>query len=109
MNFVDLVSQVQQLKRPNSQHHCYQGQAEKFSEDLRIIEKAVLDRFLTTIKAVENMDEKIAGELIGSYRNDLGKLSDKIVASSISGHVEWVAGSCQYCFCKFRPHSFYCS
>ena len=34
------------------------------------------------------MDEKIAGELIGSYRNDLGKLSDKIVASSISGDVE---------------------
>ena len=34
------------------------------------------------------MDEKIAGELIGSYWNDLGKLSDKIVASSISGDVE---------------------
>jgi phosphate uptake regulator len=31
------------------------------------------------------MDEKIAGELIKSYRNDLGKLSDNIVSSSISG------------------------
>ena len=36
----------------------------------------------------ENMDEKIADGLITSYRNDLGKISDKIVASSISGEIE---------------------
>ena len=71
-----------------AKHYPKKFVSEKFSEDLRIIEKAVLDRFSTTIEAVENMDEKIAGELIGSYRNDLGKLSDKIVASSISGDVE---------------------
>ena len=41
--------------------------SEKFSEDLRIIEKAVLERFSSTIKAVENMDEKLANELIASY------------------------------------------
>jgi hypothetical protein len=34
------------------------------------------------------MDERIADELIASYRDDLGKLSDNLVASSISGEVE---------------------
>ena len=71
-----------------AKHYPKKFVSEKFSEDLRIIEKAVLGRFSTTIEAVENMDEKIAIELIESYRNDLGKLSDKIVASSISGDVE---------------------
>jgi len=32
------------------------------------------------------MDESIAKELIKSYRSDLGKLSDNLVASSISGN-----------------------
>ena len=71
-----------------AKHYPKKFVSEKFSEDLRIIEKAVLGRFSTTIEAVENMDEKIAGDLIRSYRNDLGKLSDKIVSSSISGDVE---------------------
>ena len=62
--------------------------AEKFSEDLRTIEETVIDRFSSTIKAVENMDENLADELIASYRNDLGKISDKLVAASISGEVE---------------------
>jgi phosphate uptake regulator len=34
------------------------------------------------------MDERVADELIASYRDDLGKLSDNLVASSISGEVE---------------------
>ena len=71
-----------------AKHYPKKFVSEKFSEDLRIIEKAVLGRFSTTIEAVENMDEKIASDLIRSYRNDLGKLSDKIVSSSISGDVE---------------------
>tara|TARA_B100001093_G_scaffold303876_1_gene289786 strand:- start:70 stop:744 length:675 start_codon:yes stop_codon:yes gene_type:complete len=71
-----------------AKHYPKKFVSEKFSEDLRIIETAVLDRFSTTIDAVENMDEEIASGLIESYRNDLGKLSDKIVASSISGDVE---------------------
>ena len=62
--------------------------AEKFSEDLRTIEETVIDRFSSTIKAVENMDENLADELIASYRDDLGKISDKLVAASISGDVE---------------------
>ena len=62
--------------------------SEKVSEDLRIIEKAVIERFQNTIKAVEEMDEIAAKELIKSYRSDLGKLSDNLVASSISGDLK---------------------
>ena len=58
----------------------------KISNDLRTIEKAVIERFDNTVKAVQEMDESIAKELIKSYRSDLGKLSDKLVASSISGN-----------------------
>ena len=71
-----------------AKHYPKKFVSEKFSEELRIIEKAVIDRFSTTIETVENMDEKVASDLIESYRNDLGKLSDRIVASSISGDVE---------------------
>ena len=62
--------------------------SEKVSEDLRIIEQAVIERFQNTVKAVEEMDEMAAKELIKSYRSDLGKLSDNLVASSISGDLE---------------------
>ena len=62
--------------------------SEKISEDLRIIEQAVIERFQNTVKAVEEMDEIAAKELIKSYRNDLGKLSDNLVASSISGDLK---------------------
>ena len=34
------------------------------------------------------MDEEMAKELIKSYRSDLGKLSDNLVASSISGELQ---------------------
>ena len=62
--------------------------SEKISEDLRIIEQAVIERFQNTVKAVEEMDEIAAKELIKSDRSDLGKLSDNLVASSISGDLE---------------------
>lgn len=62
--------------------------SEKISEDLRIIEQAVIERFQNTVKAVEEMDEITAKELIKSYRSDLGKLSDNLVASSISGDLK---------------------
>ena len=62
--------------------------SEKISEDLRIIEQVVIERFQNTVKAVEEMDEIAAKELIKSYRSDLGKLSDNLVASSISGDLE---------------------
>ena len=62
--------------------------SEKISEDLRIIEQAVIERFQNTVNAVEKMDEIAAKELIKSYRSDLGKLSDNLVASSISGDLE---------------------
>ena len=62
--------------------------SEKISEDLRIIEQAVIERFQNTVKAVKEMDEIAAKELIKSYRSDLGKLSDNLVASSISGDLK---------------------
>ena len=62
--------------------------SEKISEDLRIIEQAVIERFQNTVKAVEEMDEIAAKALIKSYRSDLGKLSDNLVASSISGDLK---------------------
>ena len=62
--------------------------SENISDDLRVIERAVIGRFRDTIRAVEKMDEEIAKDLIKSYRNDLGKLSDSLVASSISGNLQ---------------------
>ena len=62
--------------------------SENISDDLRVIEKAVIGRFGDTIRAVEKMDEEIAKDLIKSYRNDLGKLSDNLVACSISGDLQ---------------------
>ena len=62
--------------------------SENISDDLRVIERAVIGRFGDTNRAVEKMDEEIAKDLIKSYRNDLGKLSDNLVASSISGDLQ---------------------
>ena len=71
-----------------AKHYPKKLRSEKISEDLRIIEQAVIERFQNTVKAVEEMDEIAAKELIKSYRSDLGKLSDNLVASSISGDLK---------------------
>ena len=71
-----------------AKHHPKKFVSEKISDDLRVVEKAVIERFGNTIKAVEEMDEEMAKELIKSYRSDLGKLSDNLVASSISGKLQ---------------------
>ena len=71
-----------------AKHHPKKLVSEKISDDLRVVEKAVIERFGNTIKAVEEMDEEVAKELIKSYRSDLGKLSDNLVASSISGKLQ---------------------
>jgi len=60
--------------------------SENISDDLGTVEKEVVERFGNTVKAVQEMDESIAEKLIKSYRSDLGKLSDNLVASSISGN-----------------------
>ena len=70
--------------------------SEKISEDLRIIEQAVIERFQSTVKAVEEMNEIAAKELIKSYRSDLGKLSDNLVASSISGDLNMASSMVLY-------------
>ena len=71
-----------------AKHHPKKFVSEKISDDLRVVEKAVIERFGNTIKAVEDMDEEVAKELIKSYRSDLGKLSDNLVSSSISGKLQ---------------------
>ena len=71
-----------------AKHYPKKFVSEKFSDDLRTIEKAVIERFSTTVGAVEDMDEKVANDLLSTYRDDLGKISDDLVASSISGKVE---------------------
>ena len=71
-----------------AKHYPKKLRSEKISEDLRIIEQAVIERFQNTVNAVEEMDEIAAKELIKSYRSDLGKLSDNLVASSISGDLK---------------------
>ena len=71
-----------------AKHHPKKFVSEKISDDLRVVEKAVIERFGNTIKAVEEMDEEVAKELFKSYRSDLGKLSDNLVASSISGKLQ---------------------
>jgi phosphate uptake regulator len=68
-----------------AKHHPKKLVSEKISDELRIIEKAVIERFKNTVIAIETMDEDIARKLIKSYRSDLGKISDNLVASSISG------------------------
>ena len=71
-----------------AKHHPKKLVSEKISDELRIIEKAVIKRFKNTVIAIETMDEDIAGKLIKSYRSDLGKISDNLVASSISGNFQ---------------------
>ena len=71
-----------------AKHHPKKLISEKISDELRIIEKAVIERFKNTVIAIETMDEDIARKLIKSYRSDLGKISDNLVASSISGNFQ---------------------
>ena len=71
-----------------AKHYPKKLRSEKISEDLRIIEQAVIERFQNTVKAVEEMDEMAAKELIKSNRSDLGRLSDNLVASSKSGDLK---------------------
>ena len=71
-----------------AKHHPKKLVSEKISDELRIVEKAVIERFKNTVIAIETMDEDIAGKLIKSYRSDLGKISDNLVASSISGNFQ---------------------
>ena len=71
-----------------AKHHPKKLVSEQISDKLRIIEKAVVERFKNTVIAIETMDEDIARKLIKSYRSDLGKISDNLVASSISGNFQ---------------------
>ena len=83
-----------------AKHYPKKLRSEKISEDLRIIEQAVIERFQNTVKAVEEMDEIAAKELIKSYRSDLGKLSDNLVASSISGTLKLEKNTWHHRWCS---------
>ena len=83
-----------------AKHYPKKLRSEKISEDLRIIEQAVIERFQNTVKAVEEMDEIAARELIKSYRSDLGKLSDNLVASSISGTLKLEKNTWHHRWCS---------
>ena len=62
--------------------------SEETSENLELIEAAVLSRFSSTISVLENKDAEKAQTLLNSYRKDLGKVSDSIVHDIVSGSFE---------------------
>ena len=62
--------------------------SEETSENLELIEAAVLSRFSSTISVLENRDGEKAKALLVSYRKDLGKVSDSIVHNIISDSFE---------------------
>tara|TARA_A100001011_G_scaffold316644_1_gene335742 strand:+ start:1054 stop:1728 length:675 start_codon:yes stop_codon:yes gene_type:complete len=62
--------------------------SEETSENLELIEAAVLSRFSSTISVLENKDAEKAQTLLNSYRKDLGKVSDDIVHDIVSGSFE---------------------
>ena len=62
--------------------------SEETSENLELIEAAVLSRFSSTISVLENRDGEKAKALLVSYRKDLGKVSDSIVHDIISDSFE---------------------
>ena len=52
---------------------------------LKEIEDDILSRFTDTLTAIEQQDEKLAKELLKSYRKSFSNISDKIVNDGISG------------------------
>ena len=62
--------------------------SEETSENLELIEAAVLSRFSSTISVLENKDAEKGQALLNSYRKDLGKVSDSIVHDIVSGSFE---------------------
>ena len=54
------------------------------SNEIKDIEKEVLKRFKETIDAIDNQDEKIASDIVKSYKPFVAKMSDDIVHNIIS-------------------------
>ena len=52
--------------------------------EIKDIEKEVLKRFKETIDAIDNQDEKIASDIVKSYKPFVAKMSDDIVHNIIS-------------------------
>ena len=54
------------------------------SIEMKDVEKEVLKRFKETIDAIDNQDEKIASDIVKSYKPFVAKMSDDIVHNIIS-------------------------
>ena len=59
--------------------------AEKYLDELAKLEQDLQLRFPKTISAIDSEDEKLATELLKSYRSSFASISDKIVNKCISG------------------------
>ena len=59
--------------------------AENYLDELAALEQDLQLRFPKTISAVDSEDERLAKELLKSYRNSFASVSDNIVNNCISG------------------------
>ena len=61
---------------------------DSISIEIKDIEKEVLKRFKETIDAIDNQDEKIASDIVKSYKPFVARMSDDIVHNIISNNTK---------------------
>jgi phosphate uptake regulator len=66
--------------------------SEAISEGLHAIELEVRERFGQTIDVIEKQDEKLAEELLGTFRQEISQVSDAIVDDILSGKQSYETG-----------------
>lgn len=66
--------------------------SEEISEGLHAIELEVHERFGQTIDVIEKQDEKLAEELLGTFRQEISQVSDAIVDDILSGKQSYETG-----------------
>lgn len=66
--------------------------SEEISEGLHAIELEVRERFGQTIDVIEKQDEKLAEELLGTFRQEISQVSDAIVDDILSGKQSYKTG-----------------
>ena len=65
----------------------------ELSDDIKSIEEEVESRFNKTIEAIQNQDEKLAEDLLNSYKKMVTKVSDSIVKNIASGNIQFADSS----------------
>ena len=65
----------------------------ELSDDIKSIEEEVESRFKKTIEAIQNQDEKLAEDLLNSYKKMVTKVSDSIVKNIASGNIQFADSS----------------